>query len=133
MKAIAIKTLIPMGSLSHDCDRIKKFESCRLTAYQDAAGVWTIGYGHTGSVYTGMQISQEQAEDLLKEDLKRFEAAVNRYVTGALTQGRFDALVSFSFNVGEGALKKSTLLKKMNAGDMDGAAREFDRNSVQNR
>lgn len=65
--------------------------------------------------------------------LKRFEAAVNRYVTGALTQGRFDALVSFSFNVGEGALKKSTLLKKMNAGDIDGAAREFDRNSVQNR
>ena len=61
------------------------------------------------------------------------EAAVNRYVTGALTQGRFDALVSFTFNVGEGALKKSTLLKKMNAGDMDGAAREFDRNSVQNR
>ena len=50
-------------------------------------------------------------------------------MTGALTQGRFDALVSFSFNVGEGALKKSTLLKKMNAGDMDGAAREFDRNS----
>ena len=108
-------------------DRIKKFESCRLTAYQDAAGVWTIGYGHTGSVYAGMQISQEKA------DLKRFEAAVNRYVTGALTQGRFDALVSFTFNVGEGALKKSTLLKKMNAGDMDGAAREFDRNSVQNR
>ena len=58
---------------------------------------------------------------------------MNRYVTGALTQGRFDALVSFSFNVGEGALKKSTLLKKMNAGDMDGTAREFDRNSVQNR
>ena len=58
---------------------------------------------------------------------------MNRDVTGALTQGRFDALVSFSFNVGEGALKKSTLLKKMNAGDMDGAAREFDRNSVQNR
>ena len=81
----------------------------------------------------GMQISQEQAEDLLKEDLKRFEAAVNRYVTGALTQGRFDAPVSFTFNVGEGALKKSTLLKKMNAGDMDGDAREFDRNSVQNR
>ena len=77
-----------------------------------------------------MQISQEQAGDLLKEDLKR---VVNRYVTGALTQGRFDALVSFSFNVGEGDLKKSTLLKKMNAGDMDGAAREFDRNSVQNR
>lgn len=80
-----------------------------------------------------MQISQEQAGDLLKEDLKRFEAVVNRYVTGALTQGGFDALVSFSFNVGEGDLKKSTLLKKMNAGDMDGAAREFDRNSVQNR
>ena len=132
-EAIGIKTWIPMGSLSQDCDRIKKFESCRLTAYQDAAGVWTIGYGHTGSVYAGMQISQEQAGDLLKADLKRFEAAVNRYVTGALTQGRFDALVSFTFNVGEGALKKSTLLKKMNAGDMDGAAREFDRNSVQNR
>lgn len=115
-------------------DRIKKFESCRLTAYQDAAGVWTIGYGHTGSVYAGMQISQEQAEDLLKEDLKRFEAAVNRYVTGALTQGRFDALVSFSFNVGgRGFEEKVHCSKKMNAGDMDGAAREFDRNSVQNR
>ena len=106
---------------------IKEFESCRLKAYQDSAGVGTIGYGHTGGVSSGMTISQAQAEAYLKSDLARFEKAVNNCVTVALTQNMFDALVSFSFNVGDGALKNSTLLRKLNSGDIGGAANEFDK------
>ncbi|MDE7322631.1 MAG: glycoside hydrolase family protein [Lachnospiraceae bacterium] len=106
---------------------IKEFESCRLTAYQDIAGVWTIGYGHTGGVSSGMTISQAQAEAYLKSDLARFEKAVNKYVTVGITQNMFDALVSFTFNLGEGSLANSTLLKKLNAGDVSGAANEFDK------
>lgn len=106
---------------------IKEFESCRLTAYQDTAGVWTIGYGHTGGVSSGMTISQAQAEAYLKGDLARFEKAVNQNVTVGITQNMFDAMVSFTFNVGDGALKNSTLLKKVNSGDIDGAANEFDK------
>lgn len=89
---------------------IMKFEGCRLKAYRCAAGVLTIGYGHTGSDVTeGLQITQARAEALLKKDLQRFENYVNSAVyvplTEKLTQGQFDALVSFSFNCGNGSLK----------------------------
>lgn len=109
---------------------IKEFEGCRLTAYKCPAGVWTIGYGHTGkvdgkAVASGMTISAAKATELLKKDLARFEAAVNSYVTAPITQNMFDALVSFAFNCGSGALKGSTLLKKLNGKDYSGAAAEF--------
>lgn len=111
---------------------IKEFEGCRLTAYKCPAGVWTIGYGHTGTVdgkavASGMSITAKKATELLKADLAKFEAAVNTYVTAPITQNMFDALVSFAFNCGAGALKGSTLLKKLNAKDYDGAAAEFAR------
>lgn len=111
-------------------DLIKSFEGCQLKAYKCPAGVWTIGYGHTGSVdgkaiCSGMVINAQKAVELLKQDLATFEAAVNSYVTAPITQNMFDALVSFSFNVGAGALKGSTLLKKLNAKDYSGAADEF--------
>ncbi len=93
---------------------IKSFEGCRLTSYRDVAGIWTIGYGHTGNIAPGMCISQEQAEAFLKSDLARFEECVNRGVTVPLTQDMFDALVSFTYNVGTGALQRSTLLCKLN-------------------
>ena len=97
---------------------IKQWEGCRLTAYKDVAGVWTIGYGSTGAhVRPGMTITKEEAENLLIADLARFERAVEKLVTVSLTDGQFAALVSFAFNVGEGALAKSTLLKKLNAGN----------------
>ncbi len=108
-------------------DLIKSFEGCVLKAYQDSAGVWTIGYGHTKGVHSGMTISATQAEDYLKSDLAMFEQAVNNCVTVSITQNVFDALVSFSFNVGGAALKKSTLLAKLNKGDINGAAAEFDK------
>ena len=108
-------------------DLIKSFEGCRLTAYQDSVGVWTIGYGHTSGVYQGMTITEEQAEEFLRSDLGTSESAVNRLVTYGINQNQFDALVSFTFNLGSGNLAKSDLLKKLNQGDITGAANEFDK------
>ena len=89
---------------------IKLFEGCYLDAYWDKWGkVYTIGYGHTGKdVYNGLKITAEQAENLLKQDVKRFEKYVNNpsYVPLKLNQNQFDALVSFSFNMGQGNLKQ---------------------------
>lgn len=108
-------------------DLIKSFESCRLTAYQDSVGVWTIGYGHTSGVYAGMTITQAQADTFLRQDLATAENAVNSKVTISITQNMFDALVSLTFNIGSGKFGTSTLLKKLNQGDINGAADEFDR------
>lgn len=82
-------------------DLIKKFEGCRLTAYKCAAGVWTIGFGHTNGVKAGQKITNAQAELFLKEDLKKFEDKVNKYNKKyGWSQCEFDALVSFAFNLG---------------------------------
>ena len=108
-------------------DLIKEFEGCRLEAYKCPAGIWTIGYGHIAGVEKGQKITKAQAENLLKQDLQRFENGVNNLVKVKLTQGQFDALVSFAFNCGVEALKKSTLLKVLNQGKYDEAADEFDK------
>jgi GH24 family phage-related lysozyme (muramidase) len=109
---------------------IKQFEGCKLTAYQDSVGVWTIGYGWTQPVdgkpvRSGMTIKQETAERLLKTGLVSYEIDVSRLVKVGLTQGQFDALVSFTYNLGARSLSTSTLLRKLNAGDYAGAADEF--------
>ena len=109
---------------------IKAFEGCSLTAYQCPAKIWTIGYGHTGKVdgkpiVKGMRITAEKADALLKADLASFERSVEDLVKVKLTDNQFAALVSFTYNVGAGNLKKSTLLRKLNAGDYLGAAAEF--------
>ncbi|EKM8117695.1 lysozyme [Enterobacter asburiae] len=109
---------------------IKQFEGCKLTAYQDSVGVWTIGYGWTQPVdgkpiRAGMTIKQETAERLLKTGLVSYENDVSRLVKVNLTQGQFDALVSFTYNLGVRSLSTSTLLRKLNAGDYAGAADEF--------
>ncbi|RUR48814.1 lysozyme [Vreelandella populi] len=106
---------------------IKAHEGLRLNAYQDVVGVLTIGYGHTGTVKPGMTITKQEAEDILRRDVASFEKAVNDLVTAPLNQNQFDALVSFAFNLGRGALQRSTLLRKLNARDYDGAAAEFGR------
>lgn len=111
---------------------IKVFEGCKLTAYQDSVGVWTIGYGWTQPVdgkpvRPGMVIDQETADRLLKTGLVSYENDVSRLVKVKLSQGQFDALVSFAYNLGARALSTSTLLKKLNAGDYAGAANEFPR------
>lgn len=109
---------------------IKEFEGCKLTAYQDSVGVWTIGYGWTQPVdgkpiRAGMTIKQETADRLLKTGLISYESDVSRLVKVGLTQGQFDALVSFTYNLGPRSLSTSTLLRKLNAGDYAGAADEF--------
>ena len=95
---------------SNGLEIIKKYEGCYLKAYKCPAGVWTIGYGHTAGVKSGMSISKAEAEKLLKEDCEAFEKYVNSKsivpLTDELNQNQFDALVSFAFNVGPGNLKK---------------------------
>jgi len=107
----------------------EQFEGCRLQAYPDpgtGADPWTIGYGHTGpDVHKGLVITQEQAEALLQKDVQKAAADVAAKVTTDITQNEFDALVDFAFNCGCGNLNSSTLLKKLNAGDIEGAAEEF--------
>ena len=114
-----------MKTSQNGINLIKSFEGCKLTAYKCPAGVWTIGYGHTKGVKQGMKISQLQADTYLKNDLKTYENYVSKYVKVTLNQNQFDALVSFTFNCGGGALKSSTLLKKLNNGDYTGAANEL--------
>jgi lysozyme len=109
---------------------LKKFEGCKLKAYRCPANVCTIGYGHTSAAGTptvidGMTITQKQADDILWQDLVKYETAVQGLVTQDLTQHQFDVLVDFAYNAGVGALKSSTLLKKINAGDFDAVPAEL--------
>ena len=109
---------------------IKSSEGLRLKAYPDpgTGGVpWTIGYGSTSGVTRNMVITEAQAEQMLAEDLMRFERIVERLVRVPVNQGQFDALVSFTYNVGEGNFTNSTLLRKLNTGDTAGAAEQFSR------
>jgi lysozyme len=107
---------------------LKKFEGCKLKTYRCVAGVLTIGYGHTGKDVTeGMTITKKEAEDLLVKDLERFEAGVKDLVKVSISENQFSALVSFAYNIGLNALSGSTLMKKLNAGDIMGAANQFER------
>lgn len=108
-------------------DLIKQSEGLETTAYLCPAGVWTIGYGHTHGVKRGDAVTGRQAEEYLREDLQVGELTVNTNAKAVLTQGQFDALVAFVFNVGAGNFVRSTLLRKLNAGDYAGAAAEFGR------
>lgn len=106
-------------------DLVKSFEGLRLEAYRDAVGIPTIGYGSTGAhVRLGKHITKDEAEALLLKDMRRFEDGVNAIV-GPCKQGQFDALCSFSFNLGLGNLLGSTLLKRHKKGDFQGAADSF--------
>lgn len=108
-------------------DLIKSFEGLRLSAYKCPADVWTIGYGTTAGVKEGQIITKKRAEELLRDDVARFEQQVNRMVNVPLTQGQFDALVSFTYNLGAANLSNSTLLRLLNAGLYDDAALQFSR------
>jgi lysozyme len=103
----------------------EQFEGCRLTAYQDQVGRWTIGYGHTAGVQPGDTCTPQQAEAMLYADIAWAVTFVNRVVTVPLSQGEFDALVDFCFNLGSGSLQHSTLLSLVNRGDFLDAANEF--------
>jgi len=106
---------------------IKQWEGLRTTAYQDSAGIWTIGYGHTSAagapkVSKGMKITEAEAEAILARDLRQFEDMVEKHVKVPMTDNQFVVLVSFALNVGPGNKSRpgfttSTLLRKLNAGD----------------
>lgn len=106
---------------------IKFFEGCNLRAYRCPGKIWTIGYGHTENVYSSDKITKDEAEYLLCKDIAKCEAVINKYVTVSLSQGQFDALVSFVFNLGELNFRSSTLLKKLNSGQTNEVAKEFER------
>lgn len=110
-------------------DLIKKFEGIRLTAYVCPAGVLTIGYGHTGpDVQPGMRITEEEAERLLWADTESAQQTVSSFVSVKLNQNEYDALVSFTFNVGPTAFVNSTMLRLLNHGaDRKVVAGEFGR------
>lgn len=113
---------------------IKDFEGLSLKAYLCPAKVWTIGYGHTGKdVYKGQEITMNEADELLRKDIERFERDVESLVKVPITDNQFSALVSFAYNTGSDidadtipeGLGDSTLLKRLNRGDYKGAAGEF--------
>ena len=106
---------------------IKKFEGCRLESYRCSANVLTIGYGHTGGVLETDVITQDDADKLLEEDIAKFEKYVNDNVTVELNQSQFDALVAWTFNLGVGNLRQSTMLRKLNEGDYQSVPSEMNR------
>jgi lysozyme len=105
---------------------IKRFEGCRLQAYQDAAGIWTIGYGHIDGVTGGMTITQDQADQFLQDDLYAAENAVDSVTAQATTtDGQFAAMVSLCYNIGPCGFKSSTVLRQHRAGNTTQAADAF--------
>ena len=102
------------------------FEGCRLTAYQDSGGVWTIGYGHTAGVYAGMTCTEAQAEAWLAGDTEWAAHVVNVLVDTPLTQAEFDALTDFTFNCGAGRFRDSDVLRLLNTGQPHAAAQALE-------
>lgn len=107
-------------------DLIQKFEGCKLTAYLCPAGVWTIGWGSTGlGVGKGVTWTQVEADERYKKDMAAFKAGVQKLVTVPVNRNQLEAITSFAYNLGLGALKGSTLLKYLNAGNYQAAANQF--------
>jgi lysozyme len=106
---------------------ITKYEGCRLTAYKDPSGVWTIGFGHTGpDVHEGDTITEERATELLRADLAQFEAVVEAETRDIpTTDDQFGAMVSLAYNIGAEAFRDSSVLRLHRAGDTKGAADAF--------
>jgi len=106
---------------------IKKFEGCELKSYQDSVGVWTIGYGHTKGVEEGQEISQDEAEEMLASELDEYEGYINDMVECDLEQHQFDALVAWVYNLGPTNLRSSTMLKRLNANDLEDVPNQIKR------
>ena len=116
----------PTETSASGLNLIKKFEGLHrvqpdgmVSAYRCPAGVWTLGFGSTYGVKSGTKWTVQECEDRLREDVKKFEAAVKRKVNVPLSQGQFDSLVSWAYNLGEGNLASSTMLKKLNKGEYE--------------
>ena len=106
---------------------IKKFEGGELKSYQDSVGVWTIGYGHTKGVEEGQEITQDEAEEMLASELEEYEGYINDMVECDLEQHQFDALVAWVYNLGPTNLRSSTMLKRLNANDLDDVPNQIKR------
>lgn len=115
----------PEDSPDYEIDLIKKWEGLRLQAYLDTGDVWTVGYGHTRTARKGMRITEAEAEYLLAQDVKWAVQAVDNLVHVPLNKNQRSALVSFVYNVGRTQFANSTLLKKLNMKDYQGASKEF--------
>ena len=111
-----------MKTSNYGINIIKAFEGFRLSAYPDSTGIWTIGYGSTHGVYAGMVITAQQADQMLRNELGTDESFVTAVVKETISQKMFDALISFTYNVGEGNFQKSSLLRLINLGDFISAA-----------
>lgn len=99
---------------------LKRFEACKLTSYKDEGGIWTIGYGHTGPEVTqGMMFTPEQAEMQLKKDLQEFYH-LDHYLSEQVNDNQWSALICLAYNIGLGGLKRSTLIRCINDGDIKG-------------
>ena len=116
-----------MKTSQYGIDLIKYYEGLELDAYQCAAGVWTIGYGHTKGVQPGDTWSEDHANHMLERELEEYENYVNTAVNVPLSQNQFDALVSWVYNLGNGNLTSSTMLKVLNSGDYDGVPAQIKR------
>jgi len=128
LAAGAVSSAVARDISQRGLDMLKGSEGYSPTNYLCQAGKTTIGYGHVvkpGEKYKWL--NEEDAENLLRQDVSWAENAVDRGVKVPLTQNQYDALVSFTFNLGVEALNSSTLLRKLNSGDYTGAADEFDR------
>lgn len=106
---------------------IKAMEGLELMPYQDVAGIWTVGYGSTTEVVPGEKITEVEATERLKDDVRHAENCVNKLVTVALAQHEFDCLCDFVFNIGCNAFRHSTLLRKLNDGDYESVPTELGR------
>lgn len=105
---------------------IKQFEGLQLDAYQDVAGIWTIGYGHIKGVYPGMQMTPEQAEQTLEDDLAGTESVVDDATAGCATgDNQFAAMVALCFNIGSANFRASSVLRDHLAGNYGPAADAF--------
>lgn len=117
-----------MTALSRAVALIKQFEGCKLRAYLCPANVPTIGWGATGTdIGLGLVWTQDQADNRLLIDASRFERGVKRALRVPADEGQLAAMTSFAYNVGLKAFEKSTLLRKFNTDDAEGAAKEFDK------
>ncbi len=106
---------------------IKSFENCKLKVYKDIVGYPTVGYGHRTDVPVGKTITQDEADQLLVDDLKRIEDGVRACLRTELNDNQFSALVSLGFNIGTTSLAHSTLVRLVNSGELIAASKEFEK------
>lgn len=120
-----MSTEVRQAALNTAVPFIAEFEGLRLKAYRDPVGIWTIGYGHTQGVRPGDVWTREQAEEALRSEVAKFMTGVEELVDVPLTLNQLAALTSFSYNVGLGALRRSSLLKRLNEENYAAAANQF--------